>query len=257
MVEWRLGALPTREWGIRLRRWPAALRLYVVEVREARAAKAALGGVVPRGDVVTVIPTYRRPELLVRAVRSALDQSIADHHIVVVADGEPVALDLRDDRLTVVALRHRRGSPALARNVGMRISRSRLVAFLDDDNTWTSDHLDRLVAALDGGAALAYSRIAWTDPDGMTRAELCLPYDRETLRDVNYVDASAIVLRRGSHRFFSRLPRHRNDGSYEDWEIAWRIGRRHRVCHVAVVTVNVTVHDGSHFMVADESRAGP
>ena len=36
--------------------------------------------------VTTVVPTYRRPESLARAVRSALDQTVSDHVVVVVDD---------------------------------------------------------------------------------------------------------------------------------------------------------------------------
>lgn len=95
--------------------------------------------------VSVVIPTLNRPHLVVRAVRSALAQTLHTIEVVVVVDGP--------DNLTIEALGTLEGSrvviktlpcnvgPAGARNAGVEAARGRWVAFLDDDDEWAPHKL--------------------------------------------------------------------------------------------------------------------
>lgn len=87
-----------------------------------------------RADVSIVITTHDRPELLARAVDSALSQTYPSLEVVVVDDGsiEPVGT-FGDTRVRVVRHSRPRGS-ALARNAGLEAARGRWVTFLDDDD---------------------------------------------------------------------------------------------------------------------------
>lgn len=95
--------------------------------------------------VSVVIPTLKRPDLLVRAVRSALHQTLPSIEVIVVVDGPDsetvhILTAITDVRLRVKALPHNLG-PAEARNAGVREARGRWVAFLDDDDEWLSQKL--------------------------------------------------------------------------------------------------------------------
>lgn len=81
-----------------------------------------------------IIPTYNRPQLLPRAVKSALAQTIADFEVLVVDDcsREPVSLP-QDPRLRIIRLPENKGGSA-ARNIGLREARGRWINFLDDDD---------------------------------------------------------------------------------------------------------------------------
>ncbi|HZN96115.1 MAG TPA: glycosyltransferase [Gemmatimonadales bacterium] len=90
--------------------------------------------------ISVVIPTYHRPELVGRAVESALAQTLREIEVIVVVDGrDPATCDLLarmvDDRLRVVLPEHHLGN-AEARNRGVGEARGRYVAFLDDDDIW-------------------------------------------------------------------------------------------------------------------------
>ena len=95
--------------------------------------------------VSVVVPTRGRPELVVRAVRGALAQTVREIEVVVVADGPDDATTralatIDDPRLVVDVLPESRGVGA-ARNAGVRIARGRWIAFLDDDDEWVADKL--------------------------------------------------------------------------------------------------------------------
>jgi len=95
--------------------------------------------------VSIVIPTRNRPDLVARAVKSALAQHLSDIEVVVVIDGPDQAttsaLDtIKDPRVITIGLQHSVGG-AEARNVGVRKSRGEYVAFLDDDDEWSPKKL--------------------------------------------------------------------------------------------------------------------
>lgn len=94
--------------------------------------------------ISVVIPTYKRPQLLLRCLTAVLTQNFEadDYEVIVVddghddatrelvesvADGAPLAAELRYLRPPVG-----RG-PAVARNVGWRAARGAVIAFTDDD----------------------------------------------------------------------------------------------------------------------------
>jgi glycosyltransferase involved in cell wall biosynthesis len=100
--------------------------------------------------VSVVIPTYARPELVTRAVRSALAQTLADIEVIVVVDGpdddtHKALSAVGDPRLRVVGLPEQGGAPN-ARNAGVREARARWTALLDDDDEWLPEKLARQVA---------------------------------------------------------------------------------------------------------------
>jgi len=86
-----------------------------------------------------VIPTHNRPELVARAIRSVMAQTIPPRQILVIDDASqpPLMLagDLWDDRIRVI--RHEKSiGGAAARNTGLREAPTSIVAFLDDDDEW-------------------------------------------------------------------------------------------------------------------------
>jgi hypothetical protein len=101
--------------------------------------------------VSAVIPTRARPDLLPAAVRSALRQTWPAMEVIVVVDGpEPEtveALDrITDPRLRLAVLPEPAGGSA-ARNAGVRIARGDWIAFLDDDDEWLPDKIERQIRA--------------------------------------------------------------------------------------------------------------
>jgi glycosyltransferase involved in cell wall biosynthesis len=102
--------------------------------------------------VSVIIPTRDRPAFVAGAVRSAIRQTYAHQEIVVVDDGSisPLALPPElagDPRVRVVRLATPVGV-AEARNAGVRASRGALLAFLDDDDQWRPEKIERQVQAL-------------------------------------------------------------------------------------------------------------
>ncbi len=96
--------------------------------------------------VSVVIPTYERPALVEKAVKSALAQTLTEIEVIVVTDGpdkitEESLSKVDDPRLKIFSLPFHQGANA-ARNRGIAEARAPWVALLDDDDEWLSTKLE-------------------------------------------------------------------------------------------------------------------
>jgi glycosyltransferase involved in cell wall biosynthesis len=238
--------LPLYELRLRTTRLHRSIALRAAESHEVDVALRALGHM-PTARVVTVIATYKRRDLLLRAVASALEQDVDDHAVVVVDDGGGLPALPPDGRLTAVSLTRNLKVAGVTRNVGIRISRSEYLAFLDDDNEWRPDHLPRSLRAHARGAELTYTALERVRRDGSVVDVFSVPFDRRTARDTAFADTSAIVVRRHPRVLFSRTPRYFGEFPGEDWEFAYRLSRRLRTEHLPEPTVRYRLDVGSYW----------
>ena len=123
--------------------------------------------------ISVVIPTYNSGVLLKQTLDSALNQTLAPDEIIVVDDG---STDGTPDwvrahygaRVTVIEQRN--GGVADARNAGWRASSGDWIAFLDHDDVWYPDKLERLLGAATptgrSAAGVVYARWRAVDERG-------------------------------------------------------------------------------------------
>lgn len=103
--------------------------------------------------VSVVIATYKRPEQLLRAVRAALAQTIADIEVVVAVEADDpdsiaALATIRDDRVRHIVNAVRNG-PGPARDAAAADATAPFIAFLDDDDEWLPEKLERQLALVD------------------------------------------------------------------------------------------------------------
>jgi glycosyltransferase involved in cell wall biosynthesis len=97
--------------------------------------------------VSAIIPAFNRELTIARSVRSALSQTYGNLEVIVVddgsSDGTVQALAPFDGR--IVVLRQENGGPSLARNFGASKARGAILAFLDSDDEWLPDKIEKQV----------------------------------------------------------------------------------------------------------------
>jgi glycosyltransferase involved in cell wall biosynthesis len=220
----------------------------------------------PHARVAVVTATYRRPDLLLSAVRSALSQTVREITVLVVDDGGGLPELPDDPRLHFCSLSVNTGVLGVVLNVGIRLTRSTYVAFLDDDNEWEPEHLEVAIAALEAGPpgetpSLVYTALRRSFPDGRVMDVLSTPFDRRLLAREAFVDTNSLVMRRFPGVHFSRIRRPVGVRPREDWELVYRLSRRMQTQHVPVPTVRYRVNPESYFtdwteaLETDELRA--
>ncbi len=122
-----------------------------------------------------VVTTYNRPLLVRQAVQSVLNQTYNPLEVIVVEDGSDSGVQtwLQEKGLGhVTCLRHEtnRGLAA-ARNSGLTASRGKYVAFLDDDDEWMPEKLEKQMALaekLNEEWAVVYCGTLIRDENGKT-----------------------------------------------------------------------------------------
>jgi glycosyltransferase involved in cell wall biosynthesis len=150
--------------------------------------------------VDVVIPAFDAAPHLREAIDSALAQTRRPARVIVVDDAstDATATVARACGASVelVTHAHNRGAAA-ARNTGIVAATAPLVAFLDADDRWTPDKLERQCAALDAdpGAAFALCRIREFLSDDLDDAERVAFARLDTAQLEGWM-ASALVARR-------------------------------------------------------------
>ncbi len=206
-------------------------------------------------DVVVVIPTRgSRPALLQRAVNAALDNGYAGRvAVLVVADGLDAAdVALRRSERVKVCTNTRTPGLAGARNTGLLLASSPLVAFCDDDDEWLPGKLTRQVALL------AEHRASLIASCGISIVHDGRVTDRRSPPTVSYADllrsrimtlhSSTLLLRRqelvdGVGLLDEGLP----GGFAEDYDLLLRVARVSTVVTVPHPQVRVHWHGQSYY----------
>lgn len=126
--------------------------------------------------VSVVIPSYRRRDAVLRALQSVFAQTHRPTEIIVVddgsADGTVEMLRSLPSPLPLVILAHDRNKGgSAARNTGIAAAHGEWIAFLDSDDVWRPEKLERQLDALMRAGptyGVAYCGIRRVDDDGRT-----------------------------------------------------------------------------------------
>lgn len=95
-----------------------------------------------------IIPTYNRAKVVGRAIHSALQQTYPHTEVIVVDDGssDNTAEIVRTLDPRVNYLPQTNQGASAARNNGIKLARGSYIAFLDSDDFWNSDKLEKQLA---------------------------------------------------------------------------------------------------------------
>jgi len=105
-------------------------------------------------SISAVVPTYNRAHLITDALDSIHAQTCPVDEIIVVDDGssddteEVVALWGRQNGISIIYLKQENAGGNVARNRGIEAAKNQFIAFLDSDDLWAKDKLEKQVALL-------------------------------------------------------------------------------------------------------------
>lgn len=99
--------------------------------------------------VSVVVPSYNRRKEVTQAVESVLNQTYDELEVVVVDDGsndgtKDIIRGISDDRVTLIEHEANRGVSA-ARNTGIMNTSGEYIAFLDSDDYWEKNKIEKQV----------------------------------------------------------------------------------------------------------------
>lgn len=176
-----------------------------------------------RPEVSVIIPTLRRPKLLIRAIKSVLTQTMSALEVIVVIDGRDletraVLQQVGDTRVRMLQNEISLG-PGASRNKGVAAARSRWIAFLDDDDEWLPHKLERQLALAHTNAAakIVATQVCAVTPSGtfvwpLRTYDNVIPFDeylfdrRSFTKGESYLHLSSLLMSRTLFDVFAFPP---------------------------------------------------
>ena len=107
-----------------------------------------------------IIPTHNRSEYLEQAISCVLGQTCLPFEIIVVNNGEEKVIlsDEHSGNVVVYNTVPNQGA-SFARNFGASMASGEYIAFLDDDDLWAVDYLEKVVKEVSSGAKCIVGRL--------------------------------------------------------------------------------------------------
>jgi glycosyltransferase involved in cell wall biosynthesis len=204
--------------------------------------------------VSVVIPTRHRPKLVLRAIHSVLVQTYREIEVIVVVDGPDAATvtavqSVEDPRLQLI-VNPRSLTAAGARNIGADRATGDWIAFLDDDDEWWPNKLERQMELGSGcGTALVSCLSRVVTPLGTyiwprTIYDNSIPLDeylfdrRSLFLGSGFIQTSSYLL---PLRVFNEV-RFNVESPHDDWELVLRLSKEKGIRIETVPEVLVTLY---------------
>ncbi len=204
--------------------------------------------------VSVIIPTFNRSNLLLRAVKSVLSQTYSKIEVIVIDDAstdntENTIKKIQKIHKNILYIKHKdnKGGSA-ARNSGIKKSKGEYVAFLDDDDQWLPEKINKQITCLKnkdrdwGGVYCGYKIIIKNrliEKNKVSNKEGNLTKDIFLMRSNAY--GSTLLVRKEVFKkiglFDESFKRH------QDLEFIIRFFREYKLCSVPEVLVNVYGHN--------------
>jgi glycosyltransferase involved in cell wall biosynthesis len=198
---------------------------------------------------------------VVRAIESVLAQTHRDLELVVVDDGSSddtraVVSAIADPRVRLVSLDANRGA-AFARNRGIEATTGDLVAFIDSDDMWHADKLERQIAALESSSERVGLCVCSMEVE-LGRARYRVQYRTEEVDGAVAVGRIVSGVGVGTPCWLARRAALGAAGGFDeslprmqDYELALRVAARWNVLYMGDVLVTARVGPDSLSASAD------
>jgi glycosyltransferase involved in cell wall biosynthesis len=168
-------------------------------------------------NVSVVIPVHNGARYLAEAIASVHAQTTPPCELVVVDDGSTDGSGELAVSLGAVCVRQDQAGIGAARNAGVRRARGDAIAFLDADDLWSSDKLERQVTrlgeetAVDGAFGWAQQFVS-PDLPAEERAQLRCPTEPQP-----GIHAGALLVRRSAFERTGGFDEAISVGDFLDW----------------------------------------
>jgi MoaA/NifB/PqqE/SkfB family radical SAM enzyme len=250
-----LNALPTktcftRRYGVQ---WPVCSTTAAVKQGPKTTGAPVLPGASAAPSpaapplVSVIVSTLNHQDMLVTALQSVLSQTYQHHEIIVVNDGglgvNPMAGWLKQQKDITYVRHDRPRGLAAARNTGIKISRGKYIAYLNDDEILYPDHLQSLATFLetsDFEVAYTDAARAWQEKKlgryEVTKREPCPAgdYDPDDLLVGNVAPALCVMHARAclttAGAFDETLT------ALADWDLWIRLSRQYPFARLKQIT---------------------
>ena len=200
--------------------------------------------------VSVIIPTWNREKTIKRAVFSALNQTIPPFEILICDDGSTdntfeIVKSLNNPKVKWIAGKHS-GLPAVVRNRVIKESKGKWLAFLDSDDWWEKDKLERQLELVKKLQVKAVCSNAYVINSLNGKKERLYFSDREIknvfgfneLLKTNFIICSSMLIEKRLVEECGGFPEEQTLKAIEDYELWLRISTKTKIAYSNKPLVN-------------------
>jgi teichuronic acid biosynthesis glycosyltransferase TuaG len=165
--------------------------------------------------VDVILPNYNKGQFLEEAISSVVQQTYKNWHLYIIDDSSTDNSKKIIDKfshlqnVTIVKLKKNKG-PSFCRNLGMRISSSKYISFIDSDDSWVLDKLEKQILYMEkNNLTFTYTDyIPFFQNNGVKnikkKTSLMEYFNYKTFIKNSSINTTTMIISRsilGSHRF--------------------------------------------------------
>ncbi|WP_052353764.1 glycosyltransferase family 2 protein [Neobacillus jeddahensis] len=200
-------------------------------------------------SISVVIPTYNRADLLPKAVKSVLEQTLQPLEIIIVDDlstdnTKEVVESFQNEKITYVLNSRTKGANG-ARNTGILMAQGDYIAFQDSDDIWLPTKLEKQMNYINNNqetdmcfCSLKIENFGRVVPKRSVRSEEI----HSLLKRGNFISTQTIFIKTAIAKkvlFDENLMR------YQDWDFCLRVSESYQVHHLDEVLAVAEVQNDS------------
>jgi len=207
--------------------------------------------------VSVIIPTYNRADIITEAINTVLEQTYQNFEIIVIDDGSTdntceVIKNIDDSRIQYI-YQENSGRPSLARNTGIKISIGEYIAFLDSDDLWHREKLEKQIDILDNNNNIGLVT-NWSLYKTFKNEEIQVKKSQAKTQKENvlYILTAPDKAFTGTPTLLVRKKCFETIGSFddemtfcEDWDLFFRISLLYEIYNIEEILTYVRMHQES------------
>ena len=180
-----------------------------------------------------VIPTYNQSEFLSKALDSILGQTYTNWEVIIIDNNsidntQTIIESYQDHRIKSYKIKND-GVIALSRNLGIEKSNGEYISFLDSDDFWFPNKLERVLSYINSNYNLIYHSEIWKWNTNFEKLKYSRPVSNNFFRNLlfvgNSLSTSAVTVERELMRRQSGFSVDRNFIGVEDYELWLRLAK--------------------------------
>lgn len=192
--------------------------------------------------ISVIIPTYKRPNKIINAIKTVEKQTYSNFEIIIVDDNDSESNYrkktkknvLKNKKENLIYIEHKKNLGACAaRNTGIENAKGEYIAFLDDDDIWYKKKLEKQFNKIknDENIALVYCNYYKIDRTKNSKSKTNYVYRGETykafLKKTSGLCTSSFLIRSSKIKkiggFDEKLT------SYQDYDLLLRLSKENKI----------------------------
>jgi glycosyltransferase involved in cell wall biosynthesis len=187
--------------------------------------------------VSVIMPTYNHAKFIGKAIDSVLNQTYPNFELIIIDnysedDTGKIVASYEDDRIIYLKFRNN-GIIAASRNYGIKYSHGEYIAFLDSDDFWHKQKLEKQlphfgkpeIIGVSSNAVLV-SETPYYRKDNLARSKRgYVDYKYGDILNYNYIMTSSVIVRRDILDRSGLFDEDKLFSFIEDWELWLRMAR--------------------------------